>query len=190
MDLLGPSIDSLEKKMGKFTRDTILLVAYQMVDCLAYLHSKGIVHCDVKADNFAISASNDQKIILFDFGLALKEGTQPKSFRGSLGYASIRAHASLPLRRVDDLESLGYVLSDFVDPLPWIKDIRLWKNDLSSLVDHVRWHKHRISYIQLSHNFTELRCYLRHLILNNEPDYGVLKEIFVKDVIGKKLKFN
>src|SRR5260370_1432143 len=45
-----------------------LLIARQVANALAYVHSKGIVHRDVKPDNVRINASGDVK--LMDFGVA------------------------------------------------------------------------------------------------------------------------
>lgn len=92
MDLLGPSIGDIFKERKNFSKCTIKLLGRQMVECLEYLHVRDIVHCDVKSDNFAISATNPNKIVIFDFGLACAKDTNSQVFRGSLLYASIAAH--------------------------------------------------------------------------------------------------
>jgi len=49
-----------------------LLIARQVANALAYVHSKGIVHRDVKPDNVRIAASGNIK--LMDFGVAKSGG--------------------------------------------------------------------------------------------------------------------
>ena len=39
-----------------------------MIKIVEYIHSKQIIHCDIKPDNFMISQDGD--IILIDFGLS------------------------------------------------------------------------------------------------------------------------
>lgn len=119
MDLLGPSIGDIFKERKNFSKCTIKLLGRQMVECLEYLHVRDIVHCDVKSDNFAISATNPNKIVIFDFGLACAKDTNNQVFRGSLLYASIAAHRFEAVTPRHDLGSLGYLLCDFYSPLPW-----------------------------------------------------------------------
>ena len=53
---------------------------YQMLTSIEYCHSQGIVHRDIKLENFLVDIDNDGTIIvkLSDFGLACKyEADQP-----------------------------------------------------------------------------------------------------------------
>lgn len=69
---------------------------------------------------------------IIDFGLArrytkvdgsVREQRPMAGFRGTVRYASIRAHESRDLGRVDDLWSLLYVLVEFMrGELPWRKE--------------------------------------------------------------------
>ena len=60
MDLLGPSLDDVFESMKrKFTLRTVLLIALQAFDRLHYLHSRGVVHGDVKGENFLIGLPNE-----------------------------------------------------------------------------------------------------------------------------------
>ncbi len=133
-DLLGPNIqdimDNIEGK--KFTMKSTLILTEQMLKRLRDLHEKGIIHRDMKPENFVIGKGKNEKLIyMIDFGLSrhyLIEKTQQhipmKSDRaivGTLRYISMNCHEDLEVSRRDDLESLAYMMIHFViGELPWM----------------------------------------------------------------------
>lgn len=74
MDILGNSLQDLFSLSGrKFTIKTTVLIGYQMLKLITFIHSKGILHRDIKPDNFLIGKKkNMNKIYMIDFGLAKK----------------------------------------------------------------------------------------------------------------------
>ena len=103
------------------------------MELLKTIHEKGLVHRDIKPDNFLVGLNGDNKrIFIIDFGFCksyLSDGVnhipQKKTHNliGSQTYASINAHNLIELTRRDDLESLGYMLMYFYSGfLPWQLD--------------------------------------------------------------------
>ncbi|CAI2372188.1 unnamed protein product [Moneuplotes crassus] len=132
MELLGPNLENLFKYCErKFSLKTILMIAIQTLMRINYLHSKLVIHKDIKPENFVVGyGSNEKRIYLVDFGLAgdfrsPRDGKhielqKRKSLCGTARYASINTHEGHNQSRRDDLESLGYVLIYFLlGKLPW-----------------------------------------------------------------------
>jgi serine/threonine protein kinase len=71
-DLCAGDLHSMIRKMTFFREDELIKrVVIQIIDALAYCHSRGVYHRDLKPENILVSAqSNDMNIFLADFGLA------------------------------------------------------------------------------------------------------------------------
>lgn len=134
MDLLGPSLLDLHERCGgAFSLETSVALTEQIISRLEELHSAGLLHRDIKPDNFCMgqeASSTERAVYALDFGCA-KRYRDPQSLRhipeeqgkrmiGTARYASLRAHLGQQLSRRDDLESVGYLLVWFLKGrLPW-----------------------------------------------------------------------
>ena len=71
--LLGKSINKIfHQKNLKFSLKDCCMIGIQILDRLEYIHSKYIIHRDVKPDNFLIGYPDSNIIYIIDFGLAKK----------------------------------------------------------------------------------------------------------------------
>ena len=191
MELLGPSLEDLFTKCNrKFSLKTVLMIADNGLARLEYIHSRRIIHRDVKPDNFAVGfGRNSHKVFLIDFGLAKKymsssnehiKYKEGKGLTGTARYASVNTHIGVEQARRDDIESFMYVLIYFVKGgLPWQN---LKAKTVKEKYDLIR-EKKIVTTIQelcggLPAEFARAFEYVRNLKFTEKPDYGLLRGLF------------
>ena len=69
INLLGNSLQSIKEKLITFSLKLVLQIGIKIISLLKTIHDKGLVHRDIKPDNFLLSINNENKdIYLIDFG--------------------------------------------------------------------------------------------------------------------------
>ena len=191
MDLLGASLEDLFNKANKkFSVKTVLMCADQMIKRIEYIHTRRIIHRDIKPDNFTIGhEKNAHRIFIIDFGLAKKymsstgehiKYREGKGLTGTARYASVNTHLGIEQSRRDDLESLGYVFLYFLKgSLPWqglkarnIKDKyeKIKEKKILTKIDDLC--------NGLPEEFNKYMTYCRKLKFTEKPDYAYLRNMF------------
>jgi serine/threonine protein kinase len=106
----GLDVSRLLRQRRRLTAQEAAHVLAQICEALAYLHAKGIVHCDVSPANILLRRT-DGTAKLADFGLASRRGEAPaqlaENVTGTPGYVAPEVlRGALPTPR-SDLYSLG-----------------------------------------------------------------------------------
>ena len=198
--LLGKSLDILYLDLSKkFTLLDICQIALQCIDRIEYVHSKGIIHCDIKPENFVIGIEDPNVIYLIDFGLgqkyiSLKTGKHIEFkftgyMTGTARYASRNALRGKRLSRRDDIESFTYMILYFLaKKLPWQG---LKAKNLGEKYKKIYNYKKEFNYKAFCKNYpkeiTILFEYVYSIAFNEKPLYEYIRELFQKILEQNKL---
>lgn len=94
------------------TFDEVINISCRLLSALSHIHSKNIVHCDIKPQNVLITHNGNVK--LTDFGIARMAGKHPDLPKdkavGTVYYVSPEQAEGKPLDHRSDLYSLGVML--------------------------------------------------------------------------------
>ena len=203
-ELLGKSIEHIyeTKKSKKFSIKDVCMIALQSLDRLEFIHSKFVIHRDIKPQNFVMGRIDPDVIYLIDFGLSRKYRSSRtykhikfkniKLTFGSLRYLSINGNRGYEQSRRDDLESLGYMLIYLsTGTLPWIKaecaNLEIVKKYL-----YVYKLKKKTTAEKLCEDLPEEMAqyinYCRKLVFEEDPNYNFLRGLFENILINIQQK--
>ena len=189
ISLLGPSLKECKHKypQSTFSLPLISKIAIKIISILKTIHSKGLIHRDVKPDNFLFGENNFNQLYVIDFGFCKSYLINGKHMQmkethhliGSMNYASIHSHLNMELSRRDDLESAMYILLYLHSgSLPW-------NDDTDSNI--IMQKKQDIVYnTQLPSVLIETLAYIRELNFEEEPNYSFIQSNFERKVTGAK----
>jgi len=106
-----PLNEYIKTESGPIPEPKAIKYMLQMLDAIGYMHSRNIIHRDIKPGNFVITPDNEVKIL--DFGIAQMLDmpsphiTKPGTKVGTALYMSPQQVKGQPLDRRTDIYSLG-----------------------------------------------------------------------------------
>jgi len=155
MPLFG---DSLVSKT--FSLVDSLSIGQKIVRLLKFVHEKGLIHRDIKPDNFVFNQDGTD-IYIIDFGLCKKymdndnnhiEMKNGKTIIGTPNFVSVNVHNGIEPSRRDDLISVAYIILCLVNGgLPWqakreMKEMKIqkqcisqWSKTPSKLIEYLNY---------------------------------------------------
>jgi serine/threonine protein kinase len=196
MQLLGKSLDVVFSDGGnQLDLGTVMSIGLMMIDGLEEIHKCGVIHRDIKPNNFMfgrVEDEEDSRLYIVDFGLS-KFWRDPRtgihisqkhgrSMIGTARYASINIHCGIEPSRRDDLESMGYVLVYLAKGrLPWQG---LQKRRKGSSIDEIKDKKMSTTTEDLCTGlppcFKTLIDYAKALSFHQAPNYDLMRQTILK----------
>lgn len=191
LELQGMNLSDLYDICDRhFSLKTIIYILIECIYCIEDIHSKGIVHRDIKPQNFIVNRNpTSNKLHVIDFGLSSWFKTSigghipfndQCSPVGTARYASIHNHKGVHQTRRDDLESIGYMMVFFLKKeLPWQgmrepRRVKKWRK--------IQQKKESVSCYDLTqglpNEFTYYLDTVRKLEYDEKPDYKKLIRVF------------
>lgn len=176
LPLFGDSLDS-----KTFSLVDSFSIGQKIVRILSFIHGKGLIHRDVKPDNFVFNQDGTD-VYIIDFGLCKKyidndnkhiEMKSGKTIIGTPNFVSINVHNGVEPSRRDDLISVAYIILYLINGgLPWqtkreIKDIKRQKQLI-------------LQWCNTPEELIEYLTYCENLKFDETPDYEYLIKSFNK----------
>ena len=190
MDLLGKSLEEMRQDCGgKLSLKSVLAIGIQLLKRIETIHNEGIIHRDIKPDNFLIKEDTNM-VYMIDFGLARRYITkkdqhiglsQGRKLTGTARYASVNVHMGMTPSRRDDLESIAYVLLYLLNgKLPWQAIKCSDKEKRYEAIGQEKLNVAPWTHFETSPGeFILFLKYCRGLDFDEDPDYNYLRNLLV-----------
>ena len=180
------------------------MVAIQIMDRIKFIHSKNIIHQDIKPENFLVGNPNTSLIYIIDFGLSKKyrssrtnkhiKFSNNKLFNGTFNYSSINSMKGIEMTRRDDLESIGYMLIYLIKgKLPWSDYLNKALGERFEIIYNIKKNiSNEVLCKDLPKEMCEYMDYVKSLKFDEEPNYNYLKKLFISilDNMNEKYDLN
>lgn len=192
-DLLGQSLKQELLKKGKYDYISLKQLATQMVSVLEHIHKRGVLHRDIKLDNFMLGRTEKKTIYLIDYGLSksyirnrehVKRSINTNNIVGTIEYISPNVHEGMTPSRRDDLISLGYIFVHMLlGELPWKHMV----NDKTIIIYKQAITQQNTAY-NLPTQIIEWLAIVNMLGYKTSPPYKKLQSILNTDISSQQLK--
>ncbi|XP_076308804.1 serine/threonine-protein kinase PAK 2-like [Tachypleus tridentatus] len=92
----------------------IAVVCREILQAITFLHSKGIIHCDIKSSNVVFGMDGSVKLIDFGTCIHITKGEKCLSVRGTVHSMAPEMFCGMPYDTKVDIWSLGVVVTQMV----------------------------------------------------------------------------
>jgi len=189
-DLLGPSLKEELREKGKYDYRGFVPIASQIITILEHIHKRGILHRDIKLENFMLGLKDKDTIYLIDYGLSksylrnnehVKKTINTNNIVGTIEYISPNVHEGMTPSRRDDLISLGYIFVHMLlGELPWKQLV----NDKTIIIYKQAIMQNRPAY-ELPNEIMEFLNIVNNLEYKEEPPYKQLQHILNNEIYNQ-----
>jgi serine/threonine protein kinase len=160
----------------------IIKFLIESIKIIQFIHERGVLHRDIKPDNFLIDGSTDS-LYLIDFGLSKLyldkdklhiEERRERKLIGTSKYSSLNVHHGIEASRRDDMESITYTFIKLYNKgLPWDN---IDHKDYSKIYEKKR---NSLSWMyKMPGEFITMMLYCRRLEYEEQPNYNYLINLF------------
>jgi len=111
-------LESLGERQCYYNASTFAALSAQMLDAIAFLHTLGITHCDVKPTNICIVSSLDRRFKLIDLGAAVLTYDMRSSYVQSRWYRAPEVLLGCSWQENIDEWAFGATLAELVVGAP------------------------------------------------------------------------
>jgi len=184
--LCGKSLQNIIDLTYYFSLNDVISISKKMVKRLESIHNKGLIHRDVKPDNFLFGLEDKQHILyLIDFGFCkrylLNDRThiplrENRKLIGTPNFVSINIHYGLEPSRRDDLESVTYIMLYLLNKIINWSGFTLYSN----IDNNIKIAESKLKTMTNKETPTIIRNffqYCRSLAFEETPDYNKIYEL-------------
>jgi serine/threonine protein kinase len=115
----GALTQIIEDRRGKYDEDFIRYVMLRTIQGLDFLHSRGIMHRDIKSDNLLLSERGDVKLADFGYAVLLSKDQQKRKSRvGTICWMAPELIMAKAYTAAIDIWSTGITAIEMADGQP------------------------------------------------------------------------
>jgi serine/threonine protein kinase len=188
LTLLGNTLFHVVERHAKLSLKMTLFISKQILQIVKIIHNKGLIHRDIKPDNFLFGLEDKKNAIhVIDFGFCKRytdhhgehlHQTIDKTPLGTPNYISINVHDGIEPSRRDDLESVGYMMLYMLyGKLEWSEMSESY-NDYKNVNNKIKIQKIKIvEKEEIPRQIREFLLYCRNLVYDESPNYDYISTI-------------